>query len=62
MKELVSRIFQADFLKGMSVTFRTQSSENIYTQDFEMAHYRREGAIWDRHWLEEGPTPTRYTR
>src|SRR5208337_111042 len=32
------------------------------TQDFEMAYYSREGAIWDRHLLEEGPTPTRYTR
>ncbi len=32
------------------------------TQDFEMAHYSREGAIWDRHRLEEGPTPARYTR
>jgi NADH-quinone oxidoreductase subunit I len=32
------------------------------TQDFEMAYYTREGAIWDRHRLEEGPTPTRYTR
>ena len=151
MKELVSRIFQADFLKGMGVTFRTQFPRNIYTeqyplerpmvaeryrgaprlnknpetgetlciscnlcalacpenlivvgwerddatrrkvltfftydtsrcmfcglcedacptdaleltQDFEMAYYSREGAIWDRHRLEEGPTPTRYTR
>jgi NADH-quinone oxidoreductase subunit I len=32
------------------------------TQDFEMATYSREGAIWDRHRLEEGPTPARYTR
>ncbi len=32
------------------------------TQDFEMAHYSREGAIWDRHRLEVGPTPTHYTR
>lgn len=28
----------------------------------EMAYYSRKGAIWDRHRLEEGPTPTRYTR
>jgi hypothetical protein len=28
----------------------------------EMAYYSREGAIWDRHRLEEGPTPTRHTR
>jgi len=32
------------------------------TQDFEMAMYSREGAILDRHRLEEGPTPTRYVR
>ena len=32
------------------------------TQDFEMAYFTREGAIWDRHMLEEGPTPVRYTR
>src|SRR5215472_12746675 len=32
------------------------------TQDFEMAYYTREGAIWDRHRLEQGPTPARYTR
>lgn len=32
------------------------------TQDFEMASYTREGLIWDRQMLEEGPRPTRYTR
>jgi NADH-quinone oxidoreductase subunit I len=32
------------------------------TQDFEMASFTREGAIWNRHRLEEGPTPARYTR
>ena len=32
------------------------------TQDFELAYYTRQGAIWDRHLLEEGPTPVRYTR
>ena len=32
------------------------------TQDFELASYTREGAIWDRQMLEEGPRPTRYTR
>ena len=30
------------------------------TQDFELAGYSREGAIWDRQMLEEGPRPTRY--
>ena len=32
------------------------------TQDFEIAHYTREGMIWDRQTLEEGPQPARYTR
>jgi NADH-quinone oxidoreductase subunit I len=27
------------------------------TQDFELAGYSREGAIWDRQMLEEGPHP-----
>jgi NADH-quinone oxidoreductase subunit I len=30
------------------------------TQDFEMANYSREGLIWDRKTLEEGPEPTKY--
>lgn len=32
------------------------------TQDFELASYTREGAIWDRQMLEEGPKPTEYKR
>lgn len=32
------------------------------TQDFEMAAFTREGAIWDRQMLEEGPRPTAYKR
>ncbi|MBI4478508.1 MAG: NADH-quinone oxidoreductase subunit I [Acidobacteria bacterium] len=31
------------------------------SQDFELASYTREGAIWNRQMLEEGPAPTRYT-
>jgi NADH-quinone oxidoreductase subunit I len=31
------------------------------TQDFELASFSRDGAIWDRQMLEEGPKPTRYT-
>ena len=30
------------------------------TQDFELATYTREGLIWDRQMLEEGPKPTQY--
>ena len=30
------------------------------TQDFEMASYTRDGQIWDRQMLEEGPKPTAY--
>jgi NADH-quinone oxidoreductase subunit I len=32
------------------------------TQDFEIAQYSREGMIWDRPALEQGPQPTQYTR
>ena len=32
------------------------------TQDFELANYSREGAIWDRQTLEKGPQPTVYSR
>jgi len=30
------------------------------TQDFELATYTRQGLIWDRQMLEEGPRPTPY--
>jgi NADH-quinone oxidoreductase subunit I len=30
------------------------------TQDFELATYTREGQIWNRQMLEEGPRPTPY--
>ncbi len=30
------------------------------TQDFEMANYSREGLIWNRQELEQGPEPVRY--
>ena len=30
------------------------------TQDFELASYSREGQIWDRQMLEEGPRPSQY--
>ena len=30
------------------------------TQDFEIASYSRDGAIWDRQMLEEGPKPLKY--
>jgi NADH-quinone oxidoreductase subunit I len=31
------------------------------TQDFELASYTRDGYIWDRQMLEQGPKPTKYT-
>lgn len=32
------------------------------TQDFELASYTRQGMIWDRQTLEEGPKPTIYRK
>jgi NADH-quinone oxidoreductase subunit I len=32
------------------------------TQDFELASYSREGLIWNRQMLEEGPRPVEYLR
>ena len=32
------------------------------TQDFELASFTREGQIWDRQMLEEGPKPTQFRR
>jgi NADH-quinone oxidoreductase subunit I len=32
------------------------------TQDFELASYTREAAVWDRQMLEEGPKPVEYKR
>jgi NADH-quinone oxidoreductase subunit I len=32
------------------------------TQDFELASYTREGAIWNREMLEKGPQPTQYKK
>jgi NADH-quinone oxidoreductase subunit I len=32
------------------------------TQDFELAAYSREGAIWNMKMLEEGPSPKRYRK
>lgn len=32
------------------------------TQDFEIAYYSREGMIWDRQMLEQGPQPVHYSR
>src|SRR5713101_3253502 len=32
------------------------------TQDFELANYTREGAIWNREMLEKGPQPTQYKK
>jgi NADH-quinone oxidoreductase subunit I len=32
------------------------------TQDFELASYTREGMIWDRAMLENGPQPTQYRK
>lgn len=31
------------------------------TQDFELATYTRDGLVWDRRMLEDGPRPKQYT-
>ena len=36
MKELLGRLFQLDFIKGMGVTFRTQNPKNIYTEQYPL--------------------------
>ncbi len=36
MKELIQRLFQLDFIKGMGVTFRTQNPKNIYTEQYPL--------------------------
>ncbi len=58
MKELIGRLFQVDVLKGMGVTFRTQHPGNGYTEQYPQEW----PMVADRHRLEEGQTPTRYTR
>jgi len=32
------------------------------TQAFELASYSRDGMVWDRQMLEQGPTPTQYSK
>jgi NADH-quinone oxidoreductase subunit I len=32
------------------------------TQDFELANYTREGTVWDRQTLEQGPQPVKYEK
>jgi len=41
---------------------RGRLSHRRVTQDFELASYTRDGAIWNREMLEKGPQPTQYKR
>src|SRR5882672_10407580 len=36
MRELLERLFQVDFLKGLAVTFRTQNPKNIVTEQYPL--------------------------
>ena len=45
MKELVERLFQVDFLKGMRVTFKTQHPDNIYTEQYPAGTAHGGGAV-----------------
>src|SRR5258706_12550738 len=36
MRELLERLFQVDFLKGLAVTFRTQHPKNIVTEQYPL--------------------------
>ena len=64
MGGLFSRIFLLDLVRGLRVTFRNQNPKYIYTERYPTerpkASYTREGGIWDRQMLEEGPRPTQY--
>ena len=36
MRELLERLFQVDFLKGLAVTFRAQHPKNIVTEQYPL--------------------------
>jgi NADH-quinone oxidoreductase subunit I len=36
MRELLERLFQVDFLKGLAVTFRAQNPKNIVTEQYPL--------------------------
>ena len=36
MRELLERLFQVDFLKGLAVTFRAQNQKNIVTEQYPL--------------------------
>jgi NADH-quinone oxidoreductase subunit I len=36
MREVLERLFQVDFLKGMAVTFRAQNPKNIVTEQYPL--------------------------
>src|SRR5258706_13821476 len=36
MRELLERLFQVDFLKGLAVTFKAQNPKNIVTEQYPL--------------------------
>jgi hypothetical protein len=48
-------------MAGFSLTTKPAKLLSFYPGvNIELASYTREGAIWDRQMLEEGPRPTQY--
>jgi NADH-quinone oxidoreductase subunit I len=67
MGGLLKKIFLVDLFQGLSRCMFCGLCEDAcpvdaleLTQDFELASYTRQGGIWDRQMLEEGPRPTQY--
>jgi len=45
MRELLERLFQVDFLKGLAVTFKAQNPKNIVTEQYPLERADGGGAL-----------------
>jgi len=60
-KELVTYSFDTSRCMFCGLCQEACPTESIVlTKDFELASYTRDGQVWDRRMLEEGPSPKRY--